>query len=59
MQFHYKPKRSNIKATQDVHTFDFPYKGHLVGHFLSETVILYVILLTLKTLLLEKGALPR
>lgn len=44
-----------MKATQDVHTFVFPNKGHLVGHFLSETVILYVILL-LKTLLLGEGS---
>lgn len=44
-----------MKATQDVHTFVFSFKEHLVGHFLSETVILYVILL-LKTLLLGEGS---
>lgn len=44
-----------MKATQDVHTFVFPYTGHLVEHSLSGTVILYVILL-LKTLLLGEGS---
>ncbi len=44
-----------MKATQDVHTFVFSFKEHLVRHFLSGTVILYVILL-LKTLLLGEGS---